>query len=193
LGLQRREPQTGSLERTPLMMIAKPARTTFAGSALGRFALTTMGLLFLWGAVLAGTSDGPGILFLHLLVKENGISLLKVDVRPGFLKPQAREVVPEGIHFDLVATNGKSLWQGMTDDPRLQHVEFEDPPRSGKLKRKTITRKEAEVTVRVPQMPEAERVDFYTLEASAGTNQVTQLVRKSLGSVVLPASSIPGR
>jgi hypothetical protein len=62
---------------------------------------------------------------------------------------------------------GESLWKAAVADPRILHLEYEDPPGSGNLKRKTIFLDEAEFTVRIPAVSKARQVDFYKLDPPA--------------------------
>ena len=162
----------------------------FGGRGTGFLNAVAAALTLLWGGAtaLAQTNDGPGILFLHLRIKGEAVSLVKSSVSSGYLKPQVVEEMPGGIYFELASTNGQTLWKGETEDPRVRHLEYEEPVHSGKLKRKALHFNEAEFTVRVPSMPAARSVAFYESASSGpGTNQASSSARKSLGSVTLPA------
>lgn len=139
----------------------------------------------LWAAPLpAQTNSGPQILFLHLKLTNQVISLVEANVRPGVLKPASNSEA-DGVEFELVSTAGAVFWKGAMANPSVRHVEYEDPPHSGQLRRKAIPLDEAEFTVRVPVVPGATRVDFYKLDppASAARNIVS---RKLLGSIACP-------
>jgi hypothetical protein len=155
---------------------------------------TALAALLLWvesAPAQTQTNAAPQILFLHLKLTQKGISLVASSVQPGLAKPQPNLETKE-IQFELVSALGQTLWPGAMDDPRTRRVEFEDPPRSGRLKRKAILLKEAEFTIRVPFLTDARRIDFYTLD-SAPTNSKSDKppVRKLLGSVPLPVHGKP--
>ena len=135
--------------------------------------------------VQAQTNDAPKILFLHVRIeKDKGIKLIQSQTRDGQLKPPRNADQSEGIHYDLVTKDGKALWRGVIQNPAERVVEYEDPPRSGKLKKKRIKSDTAEFTIRVPVAADAQRVEFYTLDASP-PNRVAQT--NKLGSVNVPA------
>jgi hypothetical protein len=144
-------------------------------------------LLLLWGgALLAQTNGGPAILFLHLKVKNQVVSLVETSTSPGVLK-KSRDPVAGELQYELVSTTGESLWKGAVADPSIRHLEYEDPPGSGKLKSKTILLDEAEFTIRVPVVSKARQVNFCILDnPAAGAEGGKGLTNKSLGSVVLP-------
>jgi len=129
------------------------------------------------------TNASAGILFLHLQLKNNSVALVESSVQPGYLKPRPVEDIPNGIHFDLISADGRELWRGVIEDPSQRVVEYEEPPRSGKLKRKSIQAAEAEFTVRIPVLADARRIELYTLEKTGSAGKET---RRSLGSLSLP-------
>ena len=131
----------------------------------------------------AQTNDSTEILFLHLQFKNQSVSLIGASVQPGYLKPRPADNIPNGIHFDLISADGRELWRGVIEDPSRRVVEFEEPPRSGKLKQKIIQAADAEFTVRVPARADARRIEFYTLQKLGSDNQEA---RKTLGSFDLP-------
>ena len=140
----------------------------------------------------AQTNQEAGILFLHLKLNAQGGSLVKSTFRPGVLKPQPN---PEGrdLVCEVISAKGETLWKGGLDDPRVQRFEYEDPPRSGRLKRKEIRREEAEFTLRVPALSEARRLEIYRLApAGAGGKGEPGRAKKSCGSIVLPPKPTSG-
>ncbi len=134
----------------------------------------------------AETNGTPQILFLHLKVKNQTVSLVDSATRPGVLK-RPRQAAADDLHYEVLSATSNSLWKAAVLDPTLRRLEYEEPPGSGNLKRKTVVSDEADFTIRIPLSPEARRVDFYTLESSAPAAKGEKAVaRKSLGSVVLP-------
>jgi hypothetical protein len=126
------------------------------------------------------------MLFLHLKLNAQGLSLVKSTFRPGVLKPT---VNPEGrdLLCEVFSEKGEKLWKRALDDPRVQRVEYEDPPGSGRLKRKEIRREEAEFTLRVPVFSQAQRLDLYSLQPPpAGQKGESSRAKKLCGSILLP-------
>jgi hypothetical protein len=141
----------------------------------------------------AQTDGGPGILFLHLKVTNQVVSLVEANIRPGVLKPG-----PEGdsaaLHCELVSDAGKSLWKGSVADPTVRHLEYEDPAHPGKLQHRVVQVDAAEFTLRVPVLPEARRVDFYKVRPDSGKDGGGQkAARASWGSISLPVKQPPAR
>jgi hypothetical protein len=138
------------------------------------------------GPLQAQTNEEPQIIFLHLKFKSGTISLVDSVTRPGVLKVQ-RDAPEADLHYELISATGQTLWQATSEDPSTQHLEYEEPPHSGVLKRRTIHLVEVEFTVRVPFMVSARRVDFFKLEPQPpGTPGVKSAARRNLGSIVLP-------
>ena len=135
---------------------------------------------------LAQATDEPQILFLHLKLKNQQVSLVKTVTRPGVLK-RARDGAADELHYELLTDTGESRWKAAVADPTIRHLEYEDPPGSGNLKRKLLFLAEAEFTVRVPVVAKARRVEFYKLELSTpDANGEQHHVKKTVGSVPLP-------
>ncbi len=156
---------------------------------LGGIAYGLAALLLGGGYLSAQTNAEPKILFLHVKLTSNNVALVESSVRPGVAKPQLN---PDGkeIQIELVSAEGKIIWTGAADDPRVQHVEFEDPPQSGRLRRRTIYLNEAEMTIRVPFVAEARRIDFYASGPSSPKGEDDKrLARELLGSIPLPPAT----
>ena len=148
------------------------------------FALVATAIVALWPFAAVGqTNSSPKILFLHLrLDASKSVSLIDSQTRDGTLKPQPVSNHRDAIHFELLATDGRSLWHGAIADPSDRMVEYEDPPRSGKLKRKRQVLAKTEFTVRVPVAADARTVEFYRLTSEG---QSTNVVKKQIGVVTL--------
>ena len=162
--------------------------------ACGRFVgwqaqrLVAEGLLFLLllcaGASWAQTNGEPKILFLHLKLKGQTVSLVETITRPGTLK-RPQDPVADDLQYELLSGTGESLWKAAVPDPSIRHFEYEDPPGSGNLKRKTILLEEAEFTVRVPLVSKARQIEFYKLSPS-GAKGEKRSTKISFGTVLLP-------
>ena len=147
-------------------------------------ALPAAASIAFWPMVaVAQTNDSPGILFLHLRLEHSKtVTLIESGTRKGTLKPQSPSNQPGAIHFELLTADRRSLWRGAIPDPSERVVEYEDPPRSGKLKRKNHSLGETEFTIRIPFSTDARTVEFYRLD-SAG--QSTNVVKQQIGVVTL--------
>jgi hypothetical protein len=148
------------------------------------------GILFtilLWANTsLAQNTNKSEILFLHVKLSNQQITLLDKNTRPGVLK-RHRDGTGHELHFEVMSNSGQMLWKGATGDPAVREYEYEDPPGSGKMNHKIVPLAEAEFTVRVPVFANAQRVDFYQLEVTApGAPSEKRLSKKILGSVTLP-------
>ena len=134
------------------------------------------------------TNPPPQILFLHVKIKNQQVTLLETTTRPGVVKPM-RAGSPDELQFEMLSADGTSLWSAAVPDPTIRVVEFEDPPGSGNLKRKSVPVDDVEFTVRVPVTASAQHVDFFKLEPAAGSAQLSTPAppaKKMLGSVTLP-------
>jgi hypothetical protein len=131
----------------------------------------------------AVTNETPQILFLHLRMKENAVSLVGCSTGAGVVKPQPNLEARE-LQYELLSASGEVVWKGGLNDASLNSIEYEDPPRSGRLKRKAIRANDVEFTVRVPLISSAERLEFFrweTLPEDARSGK--KAPRKPLGSV----------
>ena len=143
-------------------------------------------LLFCAGVSSAQTNGEPKILFLHLKLKSQTVSLVETVTRPGTLK-RPRDPAADELHYELLSGTGESLWKAAVPDPSVRHLEYEDPSGSGNLKRKSIPLDEAEFTVRVPLVSKARQVEFYKLApAASGAKGEKRLAKISFGTVLLP-------
>jgi hypothetical protein len=142
-----------------------------------------LGVLLSARSAMAETNGVPQIRFLHLKLKDQAISLVSAETRPGKLKPPLASS-PADLQYELVSDSNKVLWTGVTPDPAVRHLEYEDPPESGKLARKMVVLSEVEFVVRVPVVERAIRVDFYRLETSvSGEKALNGVARRLLGSI----------
>jgi len=148
--------------------------------------LTFFGLLTATPAP-AQSNSAPQILFLHLRITNEVVSLVSSVARPGVLKAP-REAAGDDLRYELLSASRKSLWKAGVADPTIRRLEYEEPPGSGNLKHKTLVLKEAEFTIRVPVLAEARRIDFYRLEPSGAPDAEGRraVTRRSLGSLTLP-------
>jgi len=138
------------------------------------------------GALAAETNATPQILFLHLKLKNQTISIIDSATRPGVLK-HPQEAGPDAWHFEVVSKAGECVWKAALPDPTIRHLEYEQPAGSGKLTHKTVTLDEPEFTIRVPALSQAKKIDFYRLQpGTASATGEKSLTKIPLGSVLLP-------
>jgi hypothetical protein len=140
--------------------------------------------------MLAQTNSPPQILFLHLVITNQTVSLVDSNLRTGTLKP-APEADSTGLFYELVSPADDLIWKGSTADPTLRHLEFEDPAKPGELRRTTVHLDRAEFTLRVPFQPTARRINFFKLTAGPPGTVQPAIARVSLGSITLPLDKRP--
>src|SRR5437016_1116683 len=87
--------------------------------------------------LLAQTNGEPQILSLHLKIQNQTLSVIETNTRPGALKPP-RDAEAAGLYYEVISSAGAALWKSTMEDPTVLHLEYEEPPHSGKLKRKTV-------------------------------------------------------
>ena len=145
------------------------------------------------GNLVIAQESPPQILFLHLKLQSNQVSLVSASVAPGRLK-----VFPEhraALDLEVVTSAGLVLWTNSVADPTFRHLEYEDPDHPGQILSKEVQLTNPEFTVRVPVFRDAHHVRFYVMRSSAETNgagarpmagHLTPPQRRDLGSVVLP-------
>jgi hypothetical protein len=153
-----------------------------------------LALLALAGAWVteAQTNKQPQILFLHLVVTNQAVSLVDSNLRPGVLKP-GLEADSTGLFYELVSEAGATLWKGSMADPSVRHLEYEDPANPGKLQRKSVQLDKVEFTLRMPFHQAARRINFFKLASDAPGTARQEASRTSLGSVTLPLNKQPSQ
>lgn len=145
--------------------------------------------LSLVSASLAADEKEPErILFLHLRIKDNVVSLVKASSRPGVLKKPQHQ---EGLTLELLSPEGTPLWTAGVEDPGVQRFEYEDPENPGQLLTKIVERPDTEFTVRVPWKKGATHLSVHRHErapaAAKAPGAPAQAARRHLGRVELPA------
>jgi hypothetical protein len=143
-------------------------------------------------ACWSGAEEKDQILFLHLKLKGDALTLVKSSVSPGRLKtPIAPERKGE-IYLELTAGGGLSLWSDVMVDPTLKRMEYEDPEHPGAWKVKEVRVTEVEFTVRVPFHSEAKQLKLYRLDKPASRTDAVApgKVKKLLGALAVPGTGI---
>jgi hypothetical protein len=157
-------------------------------NTLLRFALliAVVAMTLSWAsAANAQPQSEAQIVFLHLRMKNDTLTLVKSALRPGLVK-QRRLVEKTGdIYYEVISSSGKSLWQGVTGDPSQQRFEYEDPDHPGQLKSIHRELKEVEFTLRIPFKPEMRRLELYRMAPTAPDPGRPKVLRKLIGSIPL--------
>ncbi|MCI0693559.1 hypothetical protein L0337_16320 [candidate division KSB1 bacterium] len=159
-------------------------KVTFLGIDATLFAITLALSLHEASLANAQTPSAAQIVFLHFKIKDETITLVKANTRPGVVKQKRGGETRGGIYYDVVSASGKSLWNGGMEDPLVQRIEYGDPADSGRIKIKNVTHEEAGFTLRMPFRPDAHRIEFYRLESSADQNR-RKILRRPIGSILL--------
>lgn len=144
-------------------------------------------------ALKAQSNERPRILFLHLKIKGQTISLIDATSVPGVLKPV--RAAQGDIRYEIISTNGAPLWQGALADPRRELPDFPALDDSDKTPRQhPPVLDELEFTLRIPHQPAAQRIEFYTFEPRpTGADANTNAVKRLLGSLPLTNPAKPAR
>ncbi len=155
-----------------------------------KFTKVICGLVLLLGWLLnlnAGENQGEQILFLHLKITNNVISLMESTAATGHLKPTIITEKQGDLYLELTSTNSLPIWTDAVPDPLLRRYEYEDPDHPGQLKVKEVKLDQAEFTIRVPGRKEARRLNIYRLDQPAAKSAATALnqTRTLLGAFEL--------
>jgi hypothetical protein len=142
------------------------------------------------GAANAQTRSEAQIVFLHLRMKNDTLTLVKSALRPGLVKQRRLVEKSGGIYYEVISSSGKSLWQGVTGDPSQQRLEYEDPDHPGELKTKYVKLNEVEFTLRIPFNPEMSRLELYRMAPAAIAQGRPKVLRKLIGSIPISFSNI---
>ena len=125
------------------------------------------------------TYSQDSIVFLHLRLKNDTITLIKSTIRPGVLKQPRMGNDPTGIVFEVMSQRDSLLFKNNLKDPSILHVEYEDPNDPTRLLSKKILKNDVEFTVRIPYKKEMHRVYFYRtsfIPSSSKTHQVNKSI-----------------
>jgi hypothetical protein len=140
-------------------------------------------------AIRCAAGEEDKILFFHLKLTDQIVTLVDSTVRPGRLKEVS---VPEKrgtIYLELTSTNGTALWSDVMADPAIRRFEYEDPDQPGNIKAKEVITTVNEFTVRVPFHKGAQQLKLFLLDKPANRLEaaVSRPARKALGTVGVPA------
>ncbi len=126
-----------------------------------------------------------GIVFLHLHLKDNTISLLESNVRPGTLKESRAVHHKAGLSFEVLSDNNSTLFVNTVNDPSVQHYEYEDPNSSQRLINKEVLQNDVEFFLRVPYIKEMRRIRFYRTTLLSDQAKSQRLNKVLLGIIEL--------
>lgn len=181
------------MKRTKLVQFQNNALTVSKDfSKLSRMHHITHKFLIVFGlSLLAATfckaDSGEKILFLHMNISSNAVTLVQSSVRPGKVKTAAHGKKGR-LYLELTSTNGLTLWSDVIPDPTTRRFEYEDPDHPGNLKVKVTTTKQAELTVRIPFHSGAKDLKIFRLNQIADRSK-TMALRSSMeliGTIILP-------
>src|SRR5438552_366221 len=80
------------------------------------------------------------ILFLHLRLTNGTVVLLSSRERPGVLKGATEHFRKHGLHYEVRASSGETLWQGTIEHPGRFDLEYPAADAPGQLERKRVER-----------------------------------------------------
>lgn len=139
---------------------------------------------FAW--LLGGSSfaqeKADGILFLHLRRDGDGVTLLRADSRPGYLKPQ----VPNGSLEFEVASPDATPYSGAVVDPLLRPSEFPDVVEPGLLRSEIAPRDSAEFVLRLPVNVVGQKVQFFRRATLENGRLKALAAREFVGEITIP-------
>ena len=153
--------------------------------AILRFVLLIAAVAIALPAANAQSQSEAQIVFLHVRMKNDTLTLVKSALRPGLVKQRRLVEKAGGIYYEVLSSSGKSLSQGVTADPSQQRLEYEDPDHPGQLKSIHLELKEAEFTLRIPFKPEMHRLELYRMAPAAPASGRQKVVRQLIGSIPL--------
>jgi hypothetical protein len=152
---------------------------------IGIFLIINSTLLQISVPINAQKDDEGKILFLHLKMKDNTITLEKSTIRSGIVK-QKKGVEKKGeIYYELLSSSNSLLWNGEMEDPIVKRFEYEDPDNPGQLKLKVVHLNEAYFTLRVPFKKEINHITFYKRESSIYKSNNSTSTLKQIGIIEL--------
>ena len=148
------------------------------------------GLILFIPPMSARDQEQEKILFLHLRIKGEVVTLLKCSTRPGVLKKPHHQ--KGELTLDLISADGAALWTTVMEDPRIQRFEYEDPDNPGQLKTKVVQLPETEFMVRVPYKKAAKRLVIFRHEPVSGDapGKAAKVARRDLGNFDLPLDEL---
>jgi len=134
-------------------------------------------------------SDKDQIVFLHLKLKGQEVTLVDSSVRPGRYKTVSTPDKKGVFYLELVSTNGTTIWSDVMADPAFRRHEYEDPDHPGSILVKEVALPEAEFTVRVPFHKTARKLKLFRLDKLSNRVEAALPGRRKqgLGSVAVPA------
>jgi hypothetical protein len=125
------------------------------------------------------------ILFLHLRMHNDSISLTRSTLQPGVVK-QAREAQPSSaLAYELRSTAGELLGSGSLRDPSIRRLEYEDPLHPGRLIVRIDTLADVEFTLRLPFRKNIQLITFYRNRFDETPAQLQKVAGTLIGTVDL--------
>lgn len=149
--------------------------------------------LWLWATLGAArlmaqrpdNTQPPGILFLHLHLKPDGITLVDSALRPGILKKAIEDKATGPLDYEVLAEGETVILAGHLEDPLCPRLEYEDPAAPGTLRTLNLQRDEAEFTLRLAYQSQLRSVRFYRSSGLQPALRQPSMPRQYLGSVTV--------
>jgi hypothetical protein len=157
----------------------------FWGISTMLFAVMPLVSLFGASQAKAQSPNAAQIVFLHCKMKNDTLTFVKSNIRPGVVKQRRGGETRGEIAYEVLSSSGELLWHGEIEDPLLQRFEYADPANPGRIKIKYVKLNEGDFTLRLPFKPEAHRIKFYRLESSAEKDR-QKFLRRPIGNIILP-------
>jgi hypothetical protein len=168
------------MNRTPLT-VSKTTTTLPLFFALGLCALLGSGN----ARAQMPNNPQPGILFLHLHLKQDAVTLVDSAWRPGILK-KAREDKATGLlEYEALSETDTVLVSGRLEDPLWPRLEYEDPAEPGTLRSLSLQRDETEFTLRIAYQSNLRSICFYRSSSLLPGLRQPIAPRQFLGRVVV--------
>ncbi len=131
-----------------------------------------------------------GIVFLHLRLKNNAITLLESKTHPGTLKEDRIANSNSGISIEVVSNIGSIIFTNTVHDPSIRHYEFEDPNFPGRMISKEIVQNDVEFFVRIPYKKNAHNARFYRTFILPSSSKTKQLNKVIIGTIPLQLQGV---
>ena len=129
------------------------------------------------------------ILFLHLQMRNDSITILQSDVRPGILKHAQDTTTANGIEYQCRSSVGTLLFGGAIEDPSVRRYEYEDSTQPGTLRLKVVKLPSVVFTLRIPFSEDIHHIEFYRVCAPGISSHPKEAVRVFLGAVEIQSNA----
>lgn len=126
------------------------------------------------------------ILFLHLRVDGDRVTLLGTDVRPGHLKRNHYMYENAPFQYQVCSREGVVLLEGGMEDPAIRKIEYEDPADDRRLMKKEVPVPNAQFMLRLPFNARFQSVEFFRVQKQSAGAESQASRRASVGRIIVP-------